>query len=143
MMETAESVQDLFRILLAYFSPADCSRVHLVYDYACGLYEFMANRTPEYLKALRLHVDALHHEGHTCHDGFSTHLSSEVSSSNTSAGESVNASFAKQKKNVLYMKAHNTIRHLSTLAVIANLKALHRQTKTSAALPSRPVWYKS
>jgi len=137
-MQGTESVQDLHRVILAYFTAADCDRVDIVYDYACGLFEFFANRNPEFLRTLRVHVDSMHYEGHTCNGSFCARTSKAVASSNTSAGESVNSSYAKQKNNVRYMKSYNVVRHIQSLMVISNMKALTKTSKVYAGLPSLP-----
>lgn len=61
-MQDSESPQDVHRILLAHFSPADVQALDLIYDNSCTLSEFFLNRNIEDAKSMRFYVDTLHYE---------------------------------------------------------------------------------
>lgn len=91
VMAEHESPKQVMRLLVERFVDPGGPRIHVVYDNACHLYEYVLNRMPSLVANTRFHTDRLHEVNHTsCALSYRMRLDPEMDEVNSQACEQLN-----------------------------------------------------
>ena len=118
LMQCRESPMYLFYILLTFFKKMPR---HIIYDNACSLGEYLANREPNFWQGGKICIDKMHIRNHIgCSRSYNACLYPELESVNTQTCEQMNAQIKKLSNMIAYSKPKTAWSIITTYMCIRN-----------------------
>ena len=103
----------------------------VIFDYACGLHQYILNREPAQFETVRFLVDGSHWNGHTgCSDGYNFNqykpYTSKDNCENSQNREQMHSTLSKLGKSLRQMSYFNFMRYTIAFFAISNMTKLNK-----------------